>query len=371
MRFARWRYPEGVTDPTPKPGSTLRTVALGGIVFIATLILLFGALNLVHRSDTGAVGPSPSALATIRPAPSRSTTPAAPSASPSTAGSGAASGSSAPSAPSAPSQSPSADAVLIGAGDIARCDNDDDSATAALIETIPGTVFTAGDNAYDTGSADDFRNCYEPTWGRFRDRTKPAPGNHDWETQDLAGYLGYFGTAGAPNGTSWYSYELGAWHVIVLDSDCSKVDGCGPDSAQGRWLAADLAASSARCTLAIWHHPRFSSGLHGNDDTVAPFWRALYDGGADLIVNGHDHDYERFAPQDPDGRVDRQRGIRELVVGTGGAELRPFEKVRANSELRASVANGIIRLDLHPTSYDWRFIPTTGDFSDSGSTACH
>ena len=127
-----------------------------------------------------------------------------------------------------------------------------------------------------------------------------------------------------------------------------------------------------RCTLAIWHHPRFSSGVHGNDDSVAPFWRALYDGGADLVVNGHDHDYERFAPQDPDGREDRVRGIREFVVGTGGAELRGFGDIRANSELRASVGFGVIKLDLHESSYDWRFIPTTGDFSDSGQAApCH
>ncbi len=269
------------------------------------------------------------------------------------------------------SASPSVDAVLVGAGDIARCDSDADSATASLVEAIPGTVFTAGDNAYENGSAEQFRDCYGPTWGRFLDRTRPAPGNHDWETKDLAGYLGYFGKAAAPNGTSWYSYDLGAWHVIVLDSDCSNVGGCGADSPQGRWLAGDLAASSAVCTLAIWHHPRFSSGVHGNDKDVAPFWKALYDAGADLIVNGHDHDYERFAPQDPNGQPDSGRGIREFVVGTGGAELRGFGTIRANSELRAAVSQGIIRLDLHPGSYAWQFTPTTGDLRDSGNAPCH
>jgi hypothetical protein len=263
------------------------------------------------------------------------------------------------------------DAVLVGAGDIADCDLTDDSATAALVKAIQGTVFTAGDNAYPSGAAAQFRDCYDPTWGAFKDRTRPAPGNHDWETKDLAGYLGYFGAAAAPDGTSWYSYGLGAWHVIVLDSDCSNVGGCGPDSPQGRWLAADLKGSSATCTLAIWHHPRFTSGEHGNDGDVAPFWRALYDAGADVVINGHDHDYERFAPQDPDANLDQARGIREFVVGTGGAALRTFPSVAANSQLRAAVSHGVIRLDLHKSSFEWIFLPTTGDLSDSGSAPCH
>ena len=159
--------------------------------------------------------------------------------------------------------------------------------------------------------------------------------------------------------------------MIVLDSDCSSVGGCGRTSAQGRWLTADLAASKARCTFAIWHHPRFSSGEHGNDTDVAPFWRALYAAGADVVINGHDHDYERFAPQDPNAPTDRARGIREFVVGTGGAALRTFPTTAANSELRASVSHGVIRLVLHPTSYDWSFIPTTGDVTDAGSGPCH
>jgi hypothetical protein len=262
------------------------------------------------------------------------------------------------------------DPVLVGAGDIADCGLVDDSATAALIEAIPGTVFTAGDDAYPSGTAQQFRDCYDPTWGAFRDRTHPAPGNHDWETSGLAGYLGYFGTAAAPKGTSWYAYDLGTWHIVVLDSDCSSVGGCAADSPQGRWLAADLQASKATCTLAIWHHPRFSSGEHGNDGDVAPFWRALYDAGADVVINGHDHDYERFAPQDPDGRAD-PRGIREFVVGTGGAALRTFPNDPANSELRVATEHGVIRLVLHKTSYEWSFIPTTGGLTDAGSAPCH
>jgi len=366
MPFARSRYPDPVTDPTPERGSPIRSVALGIVVFGATLILLFGALNVVRRSDSG----TPAASSTQAVA-SRTPTRAPASPEPNGSTSGSAAPSADPSASASVSASPAVEATLVGAGDIADCGLKDDLATAALVAAIPGAVFTAGDNAYQSGTAKEFHDCYDPTWGAFRDRTRPAPGNHDWVTKDLAGYLGYFGTAAAPNGTSWYSYELGAWHVIVLDSDCSNVGGCDAGSPQGRWLAADLKASSAQCTLAIWHHPRFSSGFHGNDAEVGPFWKALYDGGADLIINGHDHDYERFAPQDSNGHADGARGIREFVVGTGGAELRPFFLTRANSELRYSASFGVIRLDLHRGSYNWQFVPTKGTFSDSGTASCH
>jgi 3',5'-cyclic AMP phosphodiesterase CpdA len=205
-----------------------------------------------------------------------------------------------------------------------------------------------------------------------KDRTVlPAAGNHDWNTDGAAGYLGYFGTTAAPQGTTWYSTDLGAWHVVVLDSDCAKVGGCDAGSAQGRWLARDLAASTAHCTLAIWHHPRFSSGQHGNDPTVAPFWDQLHAAGAELVINGHDHDYERFAPQDPAGTVERPGGLREIVVGTGGAELRAFHAQAANSEFRQAGVYGVLRLTLHPFNYDWEFLPVGGDIADSGSTPCH
>jgi hypothetical protein len=234
-------------------------------------------------------------------------------------------------------------------------------------------VFTAGDNAYPDGSRSEFRDCYGPTWGRFLDRTKPAPGNHDHETQGLAGYLGYFGAAAAPDGKPWYSYDLGTWHIVVLDSNCDFVGGCGRNSLQGRWLASDLAASAATCTMAIWHHPRWSSGGHGSDPDVGPFWDALSKAGADVVVNGHDHDYERFAPQDPAGDKDATNGIREFVVGTGGASLtgfRPFFLTAANSELRLS-ARGVIRFTLRDGSYEWQFIATSGKISDTGRGSCH
>ena len=346
--------------PDPGPYSIARSLAFGIIGFVATLILLFGLASFVRPSAGGtAVGSgSPSAADATSPGASASVSPSdgLTSASPSAA---------------QPSDAPSGDPVLVGAGDIADCGLDSDSATAALLDTIDGTVFTAGDNAYPDGSPSQFRDCYGPTWGRHLARTRPAAGNHDWGTKDLAGYRRYFGAAAAPNGTSWYSYDLGTWHIVVLDSNCPTPHGCGPTSDQGRWLTADLGASTARCTMAIWHHPRFSSGEHGNHTTVAPFWQALYEAGADVIVNGHDHDYERFAPQDPDGRSDVARGLRQFVVGTGGAALRGFPSKAANSIVRASVAHGVIRLVLRPSRFEFRFITTTGAFSDSGSAACH
>jgi len=264
------------------------------------------------------------------------------------------------------------DPVLVGAGDIADCTTGADMATARLVEGIPGIVFTAGDEAYPEGSAENFRDCYDPSWGRFLDRTLPAVGNHEYGTAGAAGYYGYFGSDGSggwPSGHAWYSLQVGTWHVVVLDSDCDIV-GCGRRSPQLAWLKADLAGHPARCTLAIWHHPRFSSGGHGNDPAVAPFWRALMRAGAELVINGHDHDYERFAPQTPGGRLDHEDGIREIVAGTGGAHLRRFHRTKPNSRLRLRTY-GVLRLTLHPASYSWRFVRTDGSSADAGTTACH
>jgi hypothetical protein len=283
-------------------------------------------------------------------------------------GSAVPSGSANPGASSAPVVDP----VFVGAGDIADCGTNGDEATAALLDGIAGTVFTAGDNAYPAGTAVDFQKCYDSSWGRHKARTRAAAGNHDWETQGLAGYLAYFGAAGqGPGGTSWYSYDLGTWHIIVLDSDCDKV-GCGADTPQGTWLAGDLAASKATCTLAIFHHPRFSSGEHGNEPVLDAFWRPLYAAGVDVIVNGHDHDYERFAPQDPDGKPDTKRGIREFVVGTGGTTLRGFQTTAANSEVRLSNSWGVLKFTLRDGSYDVEFIAAGNDFRDRGTAEkCH
>jgi 3',5'-cyclic AMP phosphodiesterase CpdA len=263
--------------------------------------------------------------------------------------------------------------VLVGAGDIADCGSPTDVATAKLVEAIPGTVFTAGDDAYEAGTGAEFAKCYGPTWGRFRDRTRPAIGNHDAATADGAAYFAYFGAAAGDPIDGWYSYQAGTWHVIVLNANCPGPGGCGSGSRQLAWLQADLAAHPGGCTVAIWHQPRFSSGEHGDDRHSAAFWAALYAAGADLIVNGHDHDYERFAPQDSFGAFDPVKGIREIVVGTGGKSLRVFRPtIVPTSEVRNSRTYGVLRLDLAPGRYSWQFLPIAGQtFTDRGSDVCH
>lgn len=261
--------------------------------------------------------------------------------------------------------------VLVGAGDIASCGLSGDTATAKLVSAIPGTVFTAGDNAYETGSAANFRDCYAPTWGAFLDRTFPTAGNHDYETSGAAGYFNYFGSRAGPAGKGWYAYDVGSWRIYALNSNCAVV-GCDAGGEQEQWLRGDLAANPRECVLAYWHHPRFSSGQHGNDAEVAPIWNALYQAGAEVVVNGHDHDYERFRPQSPSAAADDARGIRQFVVGTGGAALRSFGTVRANSEIRSSAAHGVLKLTLGLSSYSWQFVPIAGKtFTDSGTGACH
>ncbi len=341
---------------------------MGAIAFVATLVLLAGlALGISGRVPGSSPGPSASGVGV-----GSGSSPGAPSPG-STAESqspGSQPSASAPASP-APTASTSGAPVLVGAGDIASCDLDGDEATARLLDGIPGTVFTAGDNAYDNGSTKDYAECYGPSWGRHKDRTRPAVGNHEYQTQGAVGYKEYFGRAAIRDGKTWYSYDLETWHVIVLDSNCAAAGGCDAGSDQGRWLAADLAASKATCTLAIWHHPRFTSGEHGDDPAVGPFWDALYTAGADVVINGHDHDYERFAPQSPDGASDPSRGIREFVVGTGGAAIRGFPRVAANSQLRVALTHGVIKMTLHPGKYEWIWLPTTGTVSDSGNAPCH
>ena len=265
--------------------------------------------------------------------------------------------------------------VLVGAGDIASCDDLAGArATAKLIEGIAGTVFAAGDLAYPDGSDDQFRNCYGPTWGQFRDRTRPSPGNHEYHNDGASGYVRYFGAAAGDPKKGYYSYGLGAWHIVVLNSECQEVGGCGSGSPQEQWLRQDLKAHPQQCTLAYWHKPLFSSGAaHGNDLEVRPLWDALYAANADVVLNGHDHDYERFAPQDPSGRLDPRRGIREFVVGTGGKNShRSFGNPKPNSDVRQADTFGVLKLSLHPASYDWEFLSEAGKtFKDSGSGTCH
>lgn len=260
------------------------------------------------------------------------------------------------------------EAVLVGAGDIGWCGPDGrPHLTAALLDAIPGTVFTTGDNAYMRGSTDNFRDCYEPSWGRHKGRTRPTPGNHEYETRDATDYFSYFGANAGLPGQGYYSYRLGAWQIVALNSQADVSSG----SAQLAWLRAELRSAAARCTLAYFHEPLFGSGTNGSDSRMREAWRVLYDAGADVVLSGHNHSYERFAQQDPDGRPDPQRGIRQFVVGTGGAPLTGFPRVMPNSEVRGS-AWGVLKLTLRSTAYAWEFVPAAGQsVFDSGSAPCH
>lgn len=275
--------------------------------------------------------------------------------------------------------------VIMAAGDIA-CSPDDikkvkasgKSAACKMQETADllvkqplAAVLALGDLQYPKGELANFQASYNRSWGKVKSMTWPVPGNHEYYTPQATGYYQYFGAIAQDPRQGYYSYDLGKWHLIALNSNCKDVS-CAPGSPQEQWLKADLAANQHKCTLAYWHHPRFSSGLHNNNADTAAFWQALYAAGADVILTGHDHEYERFAPQTPDAKADPQRGIRQFVIGTGGFNLRPFRNQQVNSEVRHSDSFGVLKLTLKPQSYDWQFVPIQGQtFQDSGSAKCH
>ncbi len=232
-------------------------------------------------------------------------------------------------------------------------------------------VLPLGDLQYENGAYAKFLASYDPSWGRVKSISKPVPGNHEYYSEGALGYYRYFGAAAGDPAKGYYSYDLGPWHVVALNSNCSAVGGCGAGSPQEQWLRADLAANPSTCTLAYWHHPRFSSGSHGSDPRYTAFWRALYEANADLVLGGHDHNYERFAPQTPGGAPDAARGIRQIVAGAGGKGTRSFEAIRPNSEVRDSSSLGVLELTLGAAAYEWRYRPAVGTFTDSGSAACH
>jgi hypothetical protein len=264
--------------------------------------------------------------------------------------------------------------VFVGAGDIASCEISGGSgavATARVLDQIAGTVFTLGDHAYPSGTASQFHDCYEPSWGRHKARTRPAPGNHDYLTSNAKPYFDYFGDSAGPERRGYYSYNLGAWHIVSLNSFIAA----GRHSPQIEWLRKDLSDNRTACTLAYWHIPVFSSGPHGgevqNATHMQEAWRVLHEFGADVVLNGHDHDYERFAPQDPKGKPDPEHGIREFVVGTGGGGLYEFRQVLRNSEARANRSYGVLKLTLGPTDYSWEFVAAAGEqFHDVGTSRC-
>jgi len=291
-------------------------------------------------------------------------------------------GSAPPASPSAPNQleaSPStsstapvvvpevfSEEVFVGAGDIAKCGKGDAEATAKLLDRVPGTVFTLGDNVQDQGTAEEYEKCFEPTWGRHRSRMLPTVGNHDWYGSQGRPYFSYFGASAGPTGLGYYATTLGAWQIISLNTEIAA----GAGSPQYEWLKAQMAASTAACTLVMWHRPLFTSGPNDPAAHMRDAWRLLQQRGAELVLSGHNHQYERFAPQDADGRPD-PRGMRQFVVGTGGYPLYGRTRASANSEAFHSDAWGVLKLTLKSASYTWEFIPVAGQsFRDSGSGTC-
>ena len=271
------------------------------------------------------------------------------------------------------------ESTLIAAGDIASCEETGDEQTAKLIQsmlkTTPATVAALGDLVYPTGKLETYQNCYGPSWGKFLKQTKAAIGNHDYAGGTSEGYSAYFGAAAGPNPEHYYSYNLGTgsstWHVIVLNSNCWAVGGCEIGSKQYKWLQADLEKNQTNCTLAYWHHPRFSSALHGNNNFMQDVWALMANSSVELVLNGHDHDYERFAPLNANGKPS-EKGTREFVVGTGGKNTYPILNIKPGSQVRETGTFGVLELKLKASSYDWKFVPVAGKtFMDTGSTNCH
>lgn len=281
--------------------------------------------------------------------------------------------------PGASESAPAADeAVFVGAGDIAECPTEGDEATAAILDEVvsanpDAVVFTTGDNAYPDGSYEEYLECYEPSWGRHKERTRPAVGNHEFMQTQAEGYHRYWGDAGGPFDLYYYSFDLDGWHVVVLNSECHRV-GCefgSDDGEQVEWLDADLEESDAECTIAIWHTPRWSSGRYGSDREYDTLWRVLYDHGAEIVLNGHEHLYERFEPMRPDGTLDSERGITQFTIGTGGGNLRRFRDLADHSAARGS-EHGVLQLTLGDGTYGWEFLAVEGaSFTDAGRGTCH
>lgn len=277
--------------------------------------------------------------------------------------------------------------VLIGTGDIASCSSQGDEQTAAIVDSIiradsvakvETAVFTTGDNAYPSGSMEDYINCFKPSWGdstkRIMKVIHPSPGNHEHLTSGAAPYYNYFGKAAGDSKKGYYSFNLGEWHIVMLNSEM-VVNTLFPDTdrlEQNTWLLADLKANTKKCTVAIFHHPRFSSGWHGSDPHLAGIWAALYDVGADLILNGHDHHYERFKPMNPAGQVDTLKGMTEIVIGTGGGELRGLRNpIVPNSAYTVQGHFGVLKLTLGKEEWRSAFITTSGAVYDSSGGRCH
>jgi acid phosphatase type 7 len=327
-------------------------IPLSALVVSALLVLTTAC------SGTPSQLPSPSSASQPVAASASASPPAAPPATASTTPSG--------SLAASPAATP---AVVLAVGDIAACGIETDERVAEIVAAEEGTLLTLGDHAYDNATAEEFEECYDPAWGEFRERTRPTIGNHEYHTDRGAPYWEYFGDAAGTPGEGWYSFDLGGWHIVALNSVCEVVD-CDADSPQGEWLAQDLAESDASCTLAFWHFPRYSSGPEGGTSAMAELWEMLDREGAEVVLSGHAHIYERLVPLDGGG-YDDPDGIRQFIVGTGGRSLYQFGDIEPASAARTNEVYGVLKLTLHPESYDWEFLPVgETDFSDSGSAEC-
>ena len=275
--------------------------------------------------------------------------------------------------------------TIAAAGDIVCAPGSKDPCrhleTLAVVEALaPDLVLPLGDNQYETGSENEYSAAYNLSWGRLRANSRPVPGNHEYQDDFTAkGYFDFFNGPGAATGIAgergkgYYSYNFADWHFVALNSNCAHLSGgCRVNSLQERWLREDLQANRRPCTLAYSHHPRFSSGINGSTDALGPLWQALYEYGADVYLAGHDHHYERFAPQRPDGVSDPEHGVREFVVGTGGRSITPFRTILANSEIQDTTSFGVLSMRLGPTGYQWKYLATAGmPLADSGTGTCH
>jgi calcineurin-like phosphoesterase family protein len=264
--------------------------------------------------------------------------------------------------------------VVTAAGDIASCTTNADEATAQLIDGIaPTKVLALGDTVYPDGTATQFSDCYDPTWGRHKAKTSPAVGNHEYHVSGAAGYFGYFGAAAGDPGKGYYAFDLGAWRFYALNSNCSQV-ACAAGSAQEQWLRGDLAANPQSCIAAFMHHPRFASGASGarrDNTSMAALYQDFYNASGDLWLVGHNHVYERLTHLGPTGAIDMTRGIRNFIVGTGGSGHGSFGTPLPGSEVRNSSTFGVLKLTLRAGGYDWQFVPVAGStFTDSGSDTC-
>jgi 3',5'-cyclic AMP phosphodiesterase CpdA len=344
-------HPSSTPDSNSGVGSRVRAHSLVVSLLIAIVILTLGdelALRLAladgpTASDPVPAGPSLLASPSVEPTPTPLPTPV-------------------------PDSRPQ---VLYAAGDLADCPGSG-PAVAGLLRDSQSPILAVGDIVHPHGTAREYTRCFDPAWGDLKARTRPVPGNHDYSSGDASAYFAYFGSLAGNPSQGYYSFDLGWWHIIAINSVCPAIGGCRERSPQILWLRADLAAHPSHCTLAYWHHPRFSSGNGAAEPRTDSLWQVLYAAGADVILNGHDHDYERFAPMDPTGRADPERGIRQFVVGTGGANLTARERVAANSEIWSGDHHGVLELTLRPGEYGWRFVSAgTGEVIDEGTGSCH